>query len=121
MGLGDEYSRDAFIFETVLDTEELDEPELELDPEDWQAMYSDEILDGWMYIREFVEERYLKLKASYPKFVELIMEPQKWFSNGPPEPWQLGLWSKIRKIHVISERVSAENFWAWSENFVEYL
>lgn len=121
MGLGDEYSRDAFTYETIWDSDDQDEFDNELEPEDWQAMYSDEILDGWMYIREFADENYLMIRADYPRFVALVMEPSRWFSQSVPTDWQRTLWDKISKIQPISERVEPENFYGWVENFMRYL
>jgi hypothetical protein len=121
MGLGDEYSRDAFTYDAAWDSDESDEFDNELDPEDWQAMYSDEILDGWMFIREFTEERYMKLRANYPKFVELVMDPHKWFTRRQPTLDQERMWSRLGRLPIISERVNPENFYSWAENFVGYL
>ena len=122
MGLNDEYSRDAYLGDPyAYDSDASDEFEEEIDPEDWQDMYSQEILDGWMYLREYFDENYIQCRAKFPDFVDLIMDPHKWYTNENPGHLRECLWGKISNLPVVAERVLPQNFYAWVENYVDYL
>lgn len=121
MGHGDEYSRDAYNYELAYDSDDSDEVDLELDPEDWQDMYSQEILDGWMLIREYTEDHYMQIRGTFPDFVQLVLNPSDWFTFKEPHlNWRI-IWNMIKDRPIISERVQAENFYAWAENYIGYL
>lgn len=120
MGLGDEYSRDAFVFEEAYDSDGSDEFDAELHPEDWQDMYSQEILDGWMAIWGYADERYLPIQAKFPDFVQLVLNPQEWYTQNAPQPVWRDMWGLICNMPIISERVQAPNFYAWAENYIGY-
>lgn len=122
MGLNDEYSRDAFTGDQyAYDSDDSEEFDNELHPEDWQDMYSQELLDGWMYLRQYFDENYIKCKAKFPDFVDLVLEPSRWYTNNEPCFQYQVLWSSIEKLPIISERVLSNNFYAWIENYVDYL
>jgi len=122
MGLNDEYSRDAYLVDgEAYDSDGSDEFDPELHPEDWQDMYSQELLDGWMYLRTYLEQNYIKCSAGYPQFVELVLEPTKWYTNSDPGYIQMDMWNSIAGLPVISDRVAPQNFYAWVENYVDYL
>ena len=123
MGINDEYSRDAYYeYNAGLDHEEdQDELDLELHPEDWQDMYSQELLDGWMYLRKYLDENYIKITAGFPDFVNFVLAPHLWYTEDPPALWQQCIWNDISKIPVITDRVCPENFYAWVNNYVEYI
>jgi hypothetical protein len=122
MGINDEYSRDAYNYDgEAYDSEGSDEFDPELHPEDWQDMYSQELLDGWMHLRNYLEHNYIKCRAGYPQFVELVLDPSKWYTNSEPGYVQTDLWNSISKLPVISDRVVPQNFYAWVENYVDYL
>jgi hypothetical protein len=121
MGVNDEYSRDAYSYELAYDSDGSDEFDHELDPEVWQDMYSGELLDGWMHIREYLEGNYLQCRAGFPQFVELVLEPSKWYTTQEPGQWQLTMWELIKDLPVVGERLDPQNFYAWTENYVDYL
>lgn len=122
MGINDEYSRDAHMYELAYDDESDDLPESnELDEEDWQDMYSTELLDAWMKIRDFVESNYIKIDAGYPQFVDLVIRPYEWVGSSDPTPGEQYMWRQIKDIPVISERLSYENFYKWTEKYIKYI
>jgi hypothetical protein len=117
MGINDEYSRDAYVYEQVWDSDDEAEVPDDLHPADWQDLYSQELLNGWMVIRSYLDTNYIESSATYPKFVDLVMDPSKWYSSQKATRVQEKLWSEICPIKVISERVGIENFITWSNNF----
>lgn len=122
MGLNDEYSRDAHQYDgEAYDSDGSDEFDPELHPEDWQDMYSQEILDGWMHLRSYLDQNYIKCSAGYPQFVELVLNPSKWYTNEAPDQNQCVMWNLISKLPIVSDRVEPHNFYAWVENYVDYL
>lgn len=123
MGQNDEYSRDAYYeYDSMPDlVDDSDDLDTELHPEDWQDMYSQELLDGWMYLREYLDKNYIKIKVGFPQFVELVMEPSKWYTDEPPAPWQEKIWSQVASVPVVGDRLSKENFYAWVNKYVDYL
>lgn len=121
MGLNDEYSRDAYTYEQAYDSDDSDDFDLELHPEDWQDMYSAELLDAWMSIREYLEENYMKINTGYHHFVEFVLDPGIWTTSGTPGIHQYILWEKIKDSRIISDRVNSDQFFAWSENYIDHL
>ena len=123
MGINDEYSRDAFYeYNALIDhDDDKDDLDLELHPEDWQDMYSQELMDGWMYIRRFLDQNYIKISVGFPAFVNFVLAPHTWYTEEPPAPWQESIWNDISKINVITDRVCPENFYAWVNNYVDYI
>jgi hypothetical protein len=121
MGINDEYSRDAYNYDLAYDSDGSDEFELDLHPEDWQDMYSQELLDGWMKIREYTESRYMNLRATFPKFIELVLDSSRWYQERESAASHLEIWHLIGHLPVISGRVQAENFFGWAEKYVAYL
>jgi len=115
MGVNDEYSRDAYTFEQAWeDSDDSDEFANDLDPEDWEAMYSEEIHDGWTIFNEYVNDNYLMLKSSctYTKFVELLLRPELYYSTSPSDH-AIQAWKAVKRILIIKERVDPENFYKW--------
>jgi len=121
MGLNDEYSRDAYNYEQAYESEDSDDFDPELHPEDWQDMYSAELLDAWMSIREYLEDNYMKINTGYHKFVEFVLDPEVWTATGTPGIHQCILWDKIKDKQIINERVEPDQFFAWSGNYLEYI
>lgn len=121
MGINDEYSRDAYNYDLAYDSEGSDEFDPELHPEDWQDMYSQELLDGWMKIREYAEAKYMNLTAKFPDFCDLVLGRVQWFQAQESAKSHLDIWNLIGNLPVISERVQAENFFGWAEKYVAYL
>lgn len=121
MGQGDEYSRDAYNYELAYDSDDSDEFDYELHPEDWQDMYSGELLDGWMALRGYAEEHYMRLKAGFPDFVDLVLDPGRWYQSGDPELVPQIMWNLIKDLPIICDRIQAPNFYGWIKNYVEYI
>ena len=121
MGINDEYSRDAYNYDLAYDSDGSDEFDAELHPEDWQDMYSQELLDGWMKIREFADYNYINIRAKFPDFVDLVLGRVQWYQDHPSDDDHRIMWNLISNLPVISERIQAENFFGWAENYVAYL
>jgi hypothetical protein len=56
------------------DSHEEDEHGYTLSPEDWQDMYSQELLNVWMSIVEYHEDWYLPLTKTFNQFCEFVYE-----------------------------------------------
>jgi hypothetical protein len=116
MGINDEYSRDAYAYEQAhTSDEDGEEYDKNLHPEDWQDMYSNDLLDGWMHIREYTEDNYLRLIATFPDWNDFVLNPSQFFTFDPPSQFQIEIWNKISSITVISDRVSECHFFGWSK------
>lgn len=122
MGRNDEYSRDAYQGDQyVYDSDDSDEFENELDPETWQDWYSQELLDGWMYLRDYFDQNYIRCRAGFPDFCDLIMDPSRWHQDDFPSEFQELLWRLVSQAPIVTARVQPENFYAWVENYIDYL
>jgi hypothetical protein len=121
MGLNDEYSRDAHTYDQAYDSDESDDFESQLDPEDWQDMYSDELLDAWMALRKELEEKYIRVIAGYPEFIDLVLNPQEWYSREEPSMFHIGLWNIVNQWTIVTDRVNIQNFCAWVDNYIHYI
>jgi hypothetical protein len=120
MGINDEYSRDAYDYELAYDSDDsVDSPD-PLHPEDWQDWYSEQLLDAWMSIRNFVEDQYLHIDSTYPEFINFVMEPMPFHTQNRPRQIDLDLWNLIKDIQVIQEKVTLEQFTGWVGNILEY-
>jgi hypothetical protein len=116
MGVNDEYSRDAYQYEQIWNLdEESDEFDSQIDPEDWQAIYSEDLLDAWMIIYDELQRNYLTHVVKYSQFVEFVMTPWKWNHVSTPSPIHKRLWIEISRIETIHERVSEEQFHGWAQ------
>lgn len=118
MGINDEYSRDAYNYDIAYDSDGSDEFDLELHPEDWQDMYSQELLDGWMKIREYTEAHYMNLKATFPNFVLLVLDSDRWNRSQAANEHHRIMWNIISNLPVICDMIHAENFFGWAENYI---
>jgi hypothetical protein len=117
MGLNDEYSRDAYQGEQyAYDSDCSDDYDPEIHPEDWQDLYSDELLDGWNFVLEFIHDNFLGRKPSctYPKFVDLVLNPTQFPPSLDPKPVTRELWGRVRQIRIVRDRVPPENFYTWA-------
>ena len=121
MGINDEYSRDAYNYDLAYDSEGSDEFDSDLHPEDWQDMYSQELLDAWMKIRDYTTEHYIRIRAGYPKFVELVLEPQGWFGASNPTDDERIMWASIKDMPIICDRLIQDNFFAWTKKYIHNL
>lgn len=119
MGVNDEYSRDAYTFEQVWDSDSDDEIDRELDPEDWEAAYSEEIYDGWVTFKEYLHDNFLEMhqNCTYTKFVHLLLNPICYYSNNP-SIHALRAWTRIKRVSIVNERVDPENFYSWFDIYV---
>jgi hypothetical protein len=119
MGQGDEYSRDVHQYEQIWNLdEESDEFDSQIDPEDWQAIYSEDLLDAWMIIYDELQRNYLTHVVKYSQFVEFVMTPWKWNQVSTPNPIHKRLWIEISRIETIHERVSEEQFHGWAHAYL---
>ena len=121
MGVNDEYSRDAYNYDLAYDSDESDDFDSDLHPEDWQDMYSQELLDAWMKIRDYAGANYIRIRAGYPKFVELVLEPHEWFGPSEPTLDEHIMWDSIKDMPVICDRLIQDNFFAWTKKYVRHL
>jgi len=119
MGQGDEYSRDAYDYQLVYSDDDSDDFDSQLDPEDWEDVYSQELLNAWMTIRMWYEDQYLPVRATYNDFVEFVITPGSWFTYDPPSPTCTMMWTEISKIDVIADRVGLEQFTGWFKHNIE--
>jgi hypothetical protein len=120
MGRNDEYSRDAFYEETYETDDISDEFETELDPEDWEALYSEEIYDGWVTFIEYINDNFLMVNSycSYTNFVDLVLNPQNYHSLSPSDH-AVQAWIYIKQVPIIKERITPENFYSWFDIYVK--
>lgn len=123
MGINDEYSRDAYLGDHYAynSDEELDEFDSQLDPEDWQAVYSEDLLDAWMVIYDELQRNYLTHIVKYSQFVDLVMEPWKWRPFAEPRPTHRRLWNEISTIETIDDRVHEDQFHGWAQHHLREL
>jgi hypothetical protein len=118
MGINDEYSRDAYLGDQYAYDSGGEEAESALDepmhPEDWQDWYSEQLLDAWMTIRQYADENYIVLRASYHDFVDFVMNSGLYSQPVEyPHPVVVQIWNIIKNIQVIDECVDPENFHNW--------
>jgi hypothetical protein len=118
MGLNDEYSRDAFQGENYAYDSDDQEEDIDLSPEDWQDLNSQELLNAWLSIREYLDQHYINTTAKYPDFVNLIMHPGRWRTCDEPSSLQHELWDLAARQKVFRENVEPENFYAWTDNYI---
>lgn len=123
MGINDEYSRDAYLGDPYAynSDEEGDEAESQMNPEDWQALYSDELLDAWTVIYDELIRNYLTHVVRYPQFIEFVMDPGQWSARSAHTPFHTHLWNQISPIDCISKRVSGHEFHGWSQHYLSEL
>jgi hypothetical protein len=122
MGQGDEYSRDAYQYEQAWHSDEdSDEFDSQLDPEDWQAAYSEDLLDAWMIIYDELQKNYLTHIVKYSQFVNFVMVPWNWHSNSAPSPVHRRLWNEISTIETMNERVLEDQFYGWAQHHLQAL
>jgi hypothetical protein len=115
MGLNDEYSRDAYNYEQAYDSDGSDEFDPFVHPEDWQDIYSDELLGAWENIQNYLYTNFLAFRreCSYPKFVDFVMDPSRYEQTFDPSYHSERIWKEIQDVPAISERVMPENFYTW--------
>lgn len=119
MGINDEYSRDAYTYDQAYeDSDGSDDFDSQLDPEDWQDMYSADLLDAWMPLRDFLDSNYIRTAARFPEFVELVLNPRQWYTTAQPSMFHMELWNLVNQHTIVTDRVHIQNFCAWVDNFI---
>jgi hypothetical protein len=120
MGLNDEYSRDAYQFEQVYDSDDSDEFDYEVDPETWESLYSEELFDGWTIFQEYIYSNYLSVKntCTFSKFCDLVIRPDIYSSSEPFSNHAIRAWNDIKRVKVVREKVLPENFYSWFTVYV---
>ena len=82
MGQCDEYSHDVHQYEQAWNSDdESDEFDSQIDPEDWQAIYSEDLLNAWMIIYEELQRNYLTHIVKYSQFIDFVMAPWDWCAH----------------------------------------
>jgi hypothetical protein len=80
MGINNEYRDDALIGpDDVDDTyDEQEDHELVLSPMDWHDWHSEDVLNMWMCLRQYLEDNHLNStlmnKASFHNFAEFVRQ-----------------------------------------------
>ena len=121
MGLGDEYSRDALFRRPDQDARsdsDLEDQEEPLHPEDFEAMYSDEIYTDVVLIQEFVWDGHHRVKNRYG-----VVEYTQILHGGTNKFWSdciirmdiMRLW---RRLHF-RELFDPQSFQNWLEYYIE--
>lgn len=67
-----EYAQDSIMYnEDVFEDDIEEDLDMEpLDPESWQDWYSEDLLNMWMSIRQYKEDRYICDRATFNSFCE---------------------------------------------------
>lgn len=65
---------DEIEFELFQYEDDSDSEEYELDPEEWQDFYSEDLLNVWMSIVEYHENWYIPLKKTFNQMCEFIFQ-----------------------------------------------
>jgi hypothetical protein len=120
MGLGDEYSRDALFrrpdqeVHSDSDREESPDP---LDPEDWEAMFSDEIYSDVTKIQEFVYDGCHRVKKRYgvAEYTKLLHEPHLFWSDCVISQAVMSLWRKM----IFKNMFDPQSFQTWLKYYIE--
>lgn len=120
MGQGDEYSRDAYTGEQYAYDSDSDSDDFDsqLDPEDWQANYHEEIWDAWVTLEEFMYDMQLTMHCGYTDFANFLTFPQV---HGTAFGSSLAhaAWNRLTNVPIVRERVRhPEHFHAWFDSFV---
>ena len=121
MGLGDEYSRDALfrrpdqeVQNSDSDCEESPEP---LHPEDFEALYSDEIYTDVVLIQEFVWDGHHRVKHRYGvvEYTQLLHESDRFWSDCSI---RMNVMNLYRRLHF-RERFDPQSFQNWLQYYID--
>lgn len=121
MGLGDEYSRDALFrrpgpddYDSDPEREESPEP---LHPEDWEAMYCDEIYADVCKIHEFAYDNHALVIKRYgvAEYCDLIHNQQTWWRDVNLKLPIVALWKRLN----MSEEIDPQAFQNWLEHYIQ--
>ena len=76
MGINSEYGYDAFNAEDARDDDDQDDNELILDPETWHDWHSENLLDMWMSLRQYLQDNHMSNTimnhATFHSFCEYV-------------------------------------------------
>ena len=121
MGLGDEYSRDALFrrsghndSDSDPDREESPEP---LHPEDWEAMYCDEIYADVCRIQGFAWDNHALVLARYgvAEYCDLLHNQDKWWKDVNLKMPIVALWKNLN----LASELDAQAFQNWLEHYIQ--
>jgi len=121
MGLSDEYARDALFRrsdqEVPNSDSECEECEEPLHPEDFEALYSDEIYSDVVRIQEFVYDGHHRVLNRYgvAEYTVLIHEPEKYWSDCVINMNIMRLW---RRLHF-KDKFDPQSFQTWLKYYIE--
>ena len=80
MGINNEYRDDALFGGNDMDEtyDEQEDRDLVLGPQDWHDWHSEDVLNMWMSLRQYLEENHLNStlmnKASFHNFAEFVRQ-----------------------------------------------
>lgn len=78
MGLGNEYSYDAFAGDDAFEDQEEQQEEEPLHPQDWEDWHSEHLLNIWMGIRAYLEDNGLHntwlRRANFNTFCQFVRD-----------------------------------------------
>ena len=121
MGLGDEYSRDALFrrsgqddSDSDPDREESPEP---LHPEDWEAMYCDEIYADVCRIQGFAWDNHALVLCRYgvAEYCDLLHNQEKWWRDVDLKLPVVALWKNLN----MRDEVDVQSFQNWLEHYIQ--
>lgn len=121
MGAGDEYSRDALFRradqDPGLDSDSDSETPEPLHPEDWEALYSDEIWADVCSIHGFAHDNYALLLARYgvAEYCDLLHNTSKWWKDVDLKLPVVALWRRLN----MREEVDPQSFQNWLEHYIQ--
>jgi hypothetical protein len=98
--------------ELSYDSDDSNEELEPLHPEDWQDWHSEELLEAWSKVREYIDSKYIRINVKYPDFVECIINPPHGDDIHPTRTEQ-DLWNTVSRLPIIQERLSDKQFFTW--------
>lgn len=119
MGINDEYSRDAYLGDQYAYTsdDDSDDFDSQLDPEDWQAVYHEELWDAWLSLEEYVFDHYLTSRCSYHHLADFLTGPCQYTPSRGSLHAQMA-WRYVSRVPIVRERVQAPYFHAWFDTYI---
>jgi hypothetical protein len=100
------------VSELQFDSDEDDGEPDPLSPEDWQDWYSEDLLEAWTSLTDYTTEKYIAIKATYPKFVDFVMYPPNVRSLQPTKT-ESDIWKLVSRTELVRERVTDAQFFTW--------
>jgi len=123
MGLGDEYSRDALFrrpgqeYDSDPDREESPDDAEPMHPEDWEALYADEIYADVVRIQVFVYDNHALVLNRYgvAEYCDLLQDQSKWWSDVNLKMPIMALWRSLN----LREETDPQAFQNWLEHYIQ--